>query len=147
MAFGSSALHHAGPCCSDHGRDLDHAAHHAHRSRALGLPIWTGNGPTGFPPAPYKFLAQFDTHLRFDGPLPSADDAGTDVSIYTERNRDNDDYREVTVKKPNALSQLRKERGRSYYYSEWANLGSDGTGYLFINRAKATPRVVWFWNR
>jgi hypothetical protein len=33
------------------------------------------------------------------------------------------------------------------YYVEFANFGSDGTAYIFIDRERTPPRAIFFWNR
>jgi len=36
---------------------------------------------------------------------------------------------------------------REPHEHKWANLGSDGNGYLYINRTATPPEVRWYWSR
>ena len=31
--------------------------------------------------------------------------------------------------------------------ADFANFGSDGVAYIFIDRTAAPPNILWFWNR
>jgi len=117
-------------------------------TKAGGLPYWTGNGPSGFPGLPFEYLAQFGTLLHCDGPVPTPDEARTMIRY----NHPEEDGGHVYLK-PNeenkgvARHLLQVDPGRNGFYGDWANLGSDGTGFLYIDRSADPIQVVWFWNR
>ena len=58
-----------------------------------------------------------------------------------------DNYVEPAQRKGEARYLLQVRPDGSAFYGDWADLGSDGTGYLLIDRTRSPVQVVWFWNR
>ena len=120
---------------------------HDHRffTKAGGVPYWTVNGPSGFPPAPFDYLMQIDTHLYIRGHLPDPSTIGCDVWANGEM-----EARPVpsAAERKNAPWGVAQASDRDdEYYVEFANFGSDGTAYVFIDRETTPPLVMFFWNR
>lgn len=116
-------------------------------TKAGGIPYWTGNGPNSFPDPPYEYLAQFDTFMHCSGPIPTPDQADTTVRYNGAGEGGDDVYVDPEKKRGTANHLIQVERDPDRFYGDWANLGSDGTGFLFINREIDPVDIVWFWNR
>jgi hypothetical protein len=120
-------------------------------TRFGGTPRWTGNGPMSFPPPPFEFLLQLNNGLYMPGTPPSPDVVGCDVYTYTysdERVTDTELVKpQPSEKRPNAPWLVAHERSSSHYEFEFTNLGTDGTLFVFIDRARKPHVVRWFWNR
>lgn len=39
------------------------------------------------------------------------------------------------------------EKGAPSFGVDFANFGSDGTGFVFIDRSASPPELRWFWSR
>ena len=65
--------------------------------------------------------------------------SGTRVSSRASRCR--------AARRENAPSEVQQETGESGYSVTFANFGSDGTAFVFIDREAAPPRILLFWNR
>jgi hypothetical protein len=123
-------------------------------TKAGGVPYWTGNGPTPhkIPPSPrpFDYLMQIDTNLFIQGRLPDPSAIGCDVHVH----RANGEIWETLqvpggARRENApwmAFQGHLDRDDEYYV-EFANFGSDGTAYVFIDRETTPPEAVFFWNR
>ena len=113
-----------------------------------GVPYWTGNGPGEFPDPPFHYLAQFDTLIHCEGAVPTANEAGTAIRY----NHPKEEGGAVTIQpdaehRTEARHVLMVNRDGVGFYGDWANLGSDGTGFLYINPEADPVEVVWFWER
>ena len=120
------------------------------RTRFGGGPRWTGNGPQTFPPAPFEFLGQLDTFLPLPGPASAPDVVGCTVAEHTQVNgKTVFTYLDPSPERRriNAPWDLTYERGANSHRAEYANFGSDGTAYVFIDRTVEPPAVRWLWNR
>jgi hypothetical protein len=111
-----------------------------HMTRAGGAPRWTGNGPQSVPPKPYEFLMQIDSGLYPRSELPA-----DDVADRLARNVDLPHGRAPKAVPPWSLDEAEDRPG--YLCAEHANLGSDGTAYVFVDRTRTPHRFTWFWNR
>jgi hypothetical protein len=118
------------------------------RTKAGGVPYWTANGPTKVPPRPFDYLMQIDTLLSIQGRLPDPVAIGCDV--YVRRANGQMETRRVPsmAKRENApWSAMQELDGDVEYCVEFANFGSDGTAYVFVDRETTPPRAIFFWNR
>jgi hypothetical protein len=118
------------------------------RTKAGGVPYWTGNGPAKVPPRPFDYLMQIDTFLSIQGRLPDPSAIGCDV--YARQPNGQLETRPVpsVAKRENAPWGAMQELDRDDEYCvEFANFGSDGTAYVFIDRETTPPRAIFFWNR
>jgi len=118
------------------------------RTKAGGVPYWTANGPAEVPPRPFDYLMQIDTFLSIQGRLPDPSAIGCDV--YVRRANGQIDTRPVptAAKRENAPWHAMQELDRDdEYYVAFANFGSDGTAYVFVDRETTPPRAIFFWNR
>jgi hypothetical protein len=126
-------------------------------TKAGGVPYWTGNGPgalPSIPQPPYRYLLQIDSALVLRGPRPSPSAVGCDVHlVHWNPQRNAVDKTEIlrapqTSRRENAPWDISQETGSEGEYSAaFANFGSDGTAYVFIDREKSPPDVLLFWNR
>jgi len=125
-------------------------------TKAGGVPYWGGNGVTldhaRIPCPPFEFLLQIHETVYVDGAPPAADVIGCDVSTYEYVG--NETRWEHTTPSdrppgswPEASMSLVYEKGSESYGVDFVNFGSDGTGYVFINRHSNPPEVRWFWSR
>jgi len=115
-----------------------------------GVPYWTRRaGPSGFPPAPFDYLMQIDTLIPIPGRLPDPSALGCDVYEHGANGQQMEARPVPSVaKRENAAWGAMQERERDdEYHVEFANFGSDGTAYVFIDRQTTPPRVMLFWNR
>jgi hypothetical protein len=121
------------------------------RTKAGGVPCWTANGPGGIPeipPRPFDYLMQIDTFLDLQGRLPDPSAIGCDVYLHQANGQMDKRPVPSAAKRENAPWSAMQEAGRDdEYYVEFANFGSDGTAYVFIDRQTAPPRALLFWNR
>ena len=119
------------------------------RTKSGGVPYWTAAaGPTEVP-HPFEYLLQIDTAIPIQGRLPDPSEVGCDVYVH-HASGETEEIRRVpsAAKRENApwsVHQLRDEVGD--YQVEFANFGSDGTAYVFIDRETTPPRAIFFWNR
>jgi hypothetical protein len=118
-------------------------------TKAGGVPYWTPNGPDKVPPRPFDYLMQINTGLFIQGLVPDPSAIGCDVHVH----RANGQILEIRrvpggARRENApwiaFQDLDRDDG---YYVEFANFGSDGTAYVFIDRETTPPEAVFFWNR
>jgi hypothetical protein len=136
-------------------------------TKAGGVPYWTGNGPgalPGIPQPPYRYLMQIDSALVLRGSLPSPSAVGCDVHLAHWNAQRNAVDKMETLAVPEAnrrenapwhISQeilpgdaaSEKTGTEDEYFAAFANFGSDGTAYVFIDRDKSPPDVLLFWNR
>jgi len=136
-------------------------------TKAGGVPYWTANGPCALPSIPqppYRYLLQIDSALVLCGPRPSPSTVGCDVQlVHWNPQRNTVDKTEIlrtpeASRRENApwnISQvilpgniISQENGSEGEYSAaFANFGSDGTAYVFIDREKSPPDLLLFWNR
>ena len=121
------------------------------QTRFGGSPRWTGNGPLDYPKPPYEFAFQLCNDLYIDGPLPTADEVGAEVSTYRYADGRAQDYSitrpDPSRERANAPWHVVRENGESYYMCEFTNLGTDGVVYVFIDRSITPHQVTWYWNR
>jgi len=121
------------------------------RTKAGGVPYWTANGPWGLPKIPsrpFDYLMQIDTFLSISGRLPDPSVIGCDVFVHDANGRMERRPVPDAAKRDNAPWTAMQERDRDDEYCvEFANFGSDGTAYVFIDRGTTPPRAVFFWNR
>ena len=119
-------------------------------TRFGGSPRWTGNGPLSAPIAPFEFLLQLTT-IHFEGSAPPADAVG--CPIHTSATKDGRAYHHSNEsptesrRKPNSPWHLSRTLNHPGFFAEYTNFGSDGTAYVFIDRAKHPHDVQWYWNR
>lgn len=120
------------------------------RTKFVGSPRWTGNGPS-FEPPPFEFLFQLDSYLFLDGPPPQPNEVGCGVITCTQRQEGGSD--QVTAmpdagrRKLNAPWMILYDRGSQEHYADFTNMASDGTLYVFINRLQQPHEVKWLWSR
>lgn len=118
-----------------------------------GSPRWTGNGPMGWNETRdqdwggFEFLFQIDEGIRFEGDLPEAGEVGCRVMHYDEGREVRTEDPSPARAKKNAPYYLVHTKGRRDWHADWINLGTDGTLFVFINRATRPHAVRWFWNR
>jgi hypothetical protein len=121
------------------------------RTKACGVPYWTANGPGGIPeipPRPFDYLMQIDTSLALQGRLPDPSAIGCDVYLHQVNGQMERRPVPSAAKRENAPWIAMQEAGRDdEYYVEFANFGSDGTAYVFIDRQTTPPKALLFWNR
>jgi hypothetical protein len=121
-----------------------------HRTKAGGLPYWTVNGPQAIPQmpgAPFDYLMQIDTILMLSGGLPDPAAVGCAVDRYQGRQVETRQA-PSNVRRENAPWSVMQQVGEDDDYEvQFANFGSDGTLYVFIDRQATPPRVLLFWNR
>ena len=122
-------------------------------TKAGGVPYWGGNGVTldyaSIPCPPFEFLLQIHQTVYVDSEPSAVDVIGGDVAIH--ENVDRGRRLEVTHWPAGGVG----EPETSWVYEnddemegiDFANFGSDGTGYVFINRHSNPPEVRWFWSR
>jgi hypothetical protein len=118
------------------------------RTKAGGVPYWTANGPAEVRPGPFDYLMRIDMFLPIQGRLPDPSAIGCDVAL--RRANGQMERRPVprVAKRENAPWRAVQELDRDdEYYVEFANFGSDGTAYVFIDRETTPPRAIFFWNR
>lgn len=122
-------------------------------TKAAGVPYWTGNGVTldhaRIPCPPFTFLLQINQRVYVDGPPPSADQAGLPVSIYSETGGETQwQYVEPSDRSSGSShASLIYQNGDEFYGADFVNFGSDGTGFVFIDRSADPPEVRWYWSR
>jgi hypothetical protein len=132
--------------------DFDHRL----RTKAGGVPYWTANGPTmisresagEIPPRPFDYLMQIDTFPSIQGRLPDPSAIGCDVYVHQASGKMETRRVPSLARRENAPWRALQELDRDdEYYVEFANFGSDGTAYVFIDRETTPPRAIFFWNR
>jgi len=119
------------------------------RTKAGGFPYWGGNGPTP-PEGAFEFLLQIDTFLDVKGALPKPDEIGCDVFLLSaQQGYDEEAHLRVPddKRRANAPWSAQQSSSDGAFYVEFANFGTDGTAYVFIDRAHSPPRVTWAWSR
>lgn len=96
--------------------------HSRWNTKTNGVPYWTGHGVTLDPAhiscPPYEFLLQIC------------------CCVYVDRLRADADA--DAAGSPVDADEL---------YVDFVNFGSDGTGFIFIDRTASPPGVRWFWSR
>ena len=118
-----------------------------------GSPRWTGNGPRiYFGPGEFEwpnsqFLFQLGESIWMPGEAPHPDDVGCQLFL-------NDLNRHQRMIKPspgkekkNAPFSIGVSEGSEGWWFDFINLGTDGTLFVFAERATKPLRVRWFWNR
>jgi hypothetical protein len=91
---------------------------------------------------------QIDTFLSIQGCLPDPSRIGCDVYVRQENGQMETLPVPSTAKRENAPWSATQELEQDNEYCvEFANFGSDGTAYVFIDRETTPPRVIFFWNR
>jgi hypothetical protein len=117
------------------------------RTKTGGVPYWTANGPAKVP-RPFDFLMQIDTFVSIQGCLPDPSAIGCDVYAHQPNGQMETLPVPSVAKRENAPWSAMQELDRDHeYYVEFANFGSDGTAYVFIDRETTPPRAIFFWNR
>lgn len=121
------------------------------RTKAGGVPYWTANGPGGFPELPrihFEYLLQIDTFLFLQGQLPDPTLIGCDVQLCYPTSQIETRCVPKAAKRENAPWSVRQDAGRDDgYVVEFANFGSDGTAYVFIDHQASPPKVLLYCNR
>jgi hypothetical protein len=116
-------------------------------TKSGGIPYWTGNGPPRLPDPPFEYMMQFDTFLFVRGRLPDPKDVGCHVTV-NHPTRGDERHPPLDSRRPHSPKCVQQDVvHEDEYYVTWANFGSDGTAYVFINREVNPPDVLWFWNR
>jgi hypothetical protein len=114
------------------------------RTKAGGVPYWTANGPAGLPgipQRPFDYLLQIDTFLSIEGRLPDPSAIGCAVDVHQANGQMETRPVPGAAKRENAPWRAMQEVDRDDEYDvEFANFGSDGTAYVFIDR-QTTPTV------
>jgi len=121
-----------------------------------GVPNWGGNGVTldhtHIPCPPFEFLLQIHETVYVDGLPPEPNVAGCDISTFerigaeTQWEHRTPD-RQTSPGGPKSQMSIVHQKGATSYGVDFVNFGSDGTGYVFINRDCDKPEVRWFWSR
>jgi hypothetical protein len=119
------------------------------RTKAGGVPYWTVKaGASGFPLAPFDYLMQIDTFITIQGRLPDPSTIGCNVYVHGANGQVETRPVPRMAERENApWGAMRELEQDDEYDVEFANFGSDGTGYVFIDRETTPPRVMFFWNR
>ncbi len=94
------------------------------RTKTGGFPYWGWHGAQP-PQGNFEFLLQLDTFISIDGPLPEPKD----------------------LEKPNAPWEMQQNKERNGFTATFANFGTDGAAYIFIDRTAMPPNVIWAWSR
>lgn len=121
--------------------------------KAAGVPYWTGNGVTlearTIPYPEFEFLLQIPEYIWLKGRPPTADAIGTVVSICRKVAGETVwEHMAPTVnQKTGAPMGIVHEEGADHYTADIVNFGSDGIGFVFINRHVTPHEVRWFWSR
>jgi len=90
---------------------------------------------------------QIDTLIPIPGRMPDPSALGCDVYEHGANGQQMEARPVPSVaKRENAAWGAMQERDDEYHV-EFANFGSDGTAYVFIDRQTTPPRVMLFWNR
>jgi hypothetical protein len=114
------------------------------------------NGPTAISkssthvlPRPFDYLMQIDTYLIIQGRLPDPSAIGCDVYVHGANSQILETRRVPGgARRENApWSAMQDLDEADEYYVEFANFGTDGTAYVFIDRETTPPGAVFFWNR
>jgi hypothetical protein len=119
-------------------------------TRFGGSPRWTGDGPSSpYDPA-FEFLLQLNNDLYIDGQLPTPDQVGSPIFRFPGTDGDLTDQSEEPLPnnvRINAPWLVLHGPGKSTYWANFTNLGSDGTAFVFINRRRSPHDVRWYWTR
>ena len=94
------------------------------RTKTGGFPYWGWHGAQP-PQGNFEFLLQIDTFIPIDGPLPKPED----------------------MERPNAPWDVQQNEGENRFTATFANFGTDGAAYVFIDRTTTPPTVIWAWSR
>ncbi len=117
------------------------------RTKSGSVPLWGGNGVAEHPAAPFEFLMQINTSLVVRGAMPAADAIG----CHTRINQADGGSRDLPVsdhaRRETAPWFAQQDEGEDVFHVEFANFGSDGTAYVFINRSTSPPGIAWSWSR
>lgn len=125
-------------------------------TKAGGVPYWGGNGvtldPVHIPCPPFEFLLQIHETVYVDGTPPEPDVIGCDVSTYqrvgAETRWEHRTPAQMSAQgSPASQMSIVHQKGSESFGVDFVNFGSDGTGYVFINREADPPEVRWFWSR
>jgi hypothetical protein len=118
-----------------------------------GSPRWTGNGPAAFhgsndfrAKSP-QFLFQLDQSLFVSGEAPDANEIGCPVLRFDGNGSALRTAPTPENEKINAPFHVSHHAAMGGYFFDFANLGSDGTLFVFADRTSQPHRVWWFWNR
>ena len=118
------------------------------RTKTGGFPYWN-YGPTP-PKGAFEFLLQIDTFLYVRGALPKPEEIGCDVFLLSDR-QGYDEAGHLRVppdkRRANAPWCVLQSSRSDAFRVEFANFGTDGTAYVFIDRAHSPPLVTWAWSR
>jgi hypothetical protein len=120
------------------------------RTKVGGFPYWGARHGVSLPQGCFEFLFQIDTFLCVAGSLPKPEDVGCDVFMETGASG-YDAATHVRVseekKRPNAPWSVSQTRTDDEFTAEFANFGTDGAAYVFIDRQKSPPDIIWAWSR
>lgn len=118
-----------------------------------GSPRWTGNGPMACGGSsevlrpPFEFLFQLDEAMFIEGKAPEPDDVGCQLFYYDKDGRHHTIPPSPGKEQKNAPLYITYVEGSDGWYFDYINLGTDGSLFVFINRAINPHKVRWFWNR
>jgi hypothetical protein len=127
-----------------------HGFDHRLSTKTGGVPYWTANGPGGLPdipPSPFDYLMQIDTHVFIQGRLQDPPTIGCDVYLREANGRMERRPVGDAARRENAPWEAYESDRDGEYVVEYANFGTDGTAYVFIDRQTSPPRALLFWNR
>ena len=122
-------------------------------NRFSGSPRWTGNGPGiflgrgQFQWPNFQFLFQLGEEIWIPGQPPHPDDAGCPLFLYDENDLQRTFEPAPGKERKNAPFSISAIEGSEEWWFDYINLASDGTLFVFIDRATKPARVKWFWKR
>jgi hypothetical protein len=119
------------------------------RTKAGGFPYWGRHGAAP-PQGSFEFLLQIDTFIHIDGSLPKPEQVGCDVFLQTDKSGYDPDAHlraPEEKKKPNAPWNVQQLGKKNEFTAEFANFGTCGAAYVFIDREQVPPKVIWAWSR
>ncbi len=117
------------------------------RTKIGSVPLWPAYGVAEHPPTPFEYLMQIDTSLIVGGQMPDAEAMGCDTRINDAGGGGSHVPVSENAKRANAPWFAQRDEGADEFYIQFANFGSDGTAFVFINRTTSPPEIIWSWSR
>jgi hypothetical protein len=118
------------------------------RTKTGGVPYWRAASGPAEVPHHFEYLLQIDSGILIQGRLPDPSEIGCDVYVYHASGEAEIRRVPSATKRENAPWSVNQNPDQADgYYVEFANFGSDGTAYVFIDRDTTPPGVIFFWNR